>query len=252
MLNKITTSLVIFALSIGLSWSQTETKLFEQANEAYINEAYDSAFYLYEKLESLDFYSTELFQNMGTAAYKMGDIPNAVYYFEKGLKLNPGNKDLEHNLDLANDKVVDKIKTKNKGGFSAWLSHLIGNTADYWATWAVILSITGGLFMIIMLFVKHNLIKKIGVYLGVTTWIIALIFVIFSFVQGKYLDTKEYAIVFTPSVDIKNEPSEVSSTAFVLHEGTKVKILDITNDWCKVAFNDDKIGWIGLSQIKLI
>ena len=98
MLNKITHITVIFILSIGLSWSQSETELFEQGNEAYLNEAYDSAFVIYSKIESLDYYSTELFQNMGTAAYKTGDIPNAVYYFEKGLKLKKGNKDIEHNL----------------------------------------------------------------------------------------------------------------------------------------------------------
>jgi tetratricopeptide (TPR) repeat protein len=239
-------------LNIGQYWSQSELELFEKANDAYSNEEYDSAFALYEKIESSEFYSTELFQNMGTAAYKKGDIPNAVYYYEKGLKLNPGNKDLEHNLSLANKEVVDKIKSKDKGGFSAWLSHLIGNTADYWASWTVILSITGGVFMISTLILKQKIIKKTGIYLGVTAWTVAILFIIFSFVQGKYLDSKDYGIVFTPSVDIKNEPSQVSSTAFVLHEGTKVKILDITDEWCKVAFNEDKIGWISLSQIKVI
>lgn len=252
MLNKITYTIVIFLLSIGLSRSQTEMELFEDANAAYNNEAYDSAFALYSKIESNDFYSTELFQNMGTAAYKLGDTPNAAYYFEKGLKLNPGNKDLEHNLQLANKAVVDKIKNKNKGGFASWLSHLIGNTADYWASWAVTLSIIGGIIMIAFLVIKQSVLKKISLYLGISVWLISLIFVVFSFVQGQYLDAKEYAIVFSPSVDIKNEPSEVSSTAFVLHEGSKVKILDTTDGWYKVAFNDDKIGWINLTQIKVI
>lgn len=252
MLNKITSITVIFMLSISLSWSQSENELFQQGNEAYLNENYDSAFALYSKIESADYCSAELFQNMGTAAYKTGNIPNAVYYFEKGLKLNPGNIDLEHNLKLANQKVVDKIKSKTKGGFTSWLSHLIGNTADYWASWAVILSIIGGVFMVLYLVLKQNLIKRIGLYLGVSAWLVSLLFVVFSYVQGQYLDSKEYAIVFSPSVDIKNEPSEVSSTAFVLHEGTKVKILDTTEEWCKVAFSEDKVGWIKLTEIEVI
>ncbi len=252
MLNKITTSFVIFMLSIGLSWSQSENKLFEKGNEAYVNESYDTAFSIYEDIEEQGFYSAELFQNMGTAAYKLGDIPNAVYYFEKGLKLHPGNLDLEHNLKLANQKVVDKIKTNSNGGFASWLSHNIGNTADHWSSWSVILSFLGALFLLGYLLLKNKLIKKIGLYLGVASWTICLVFVIFAFVQGQYLESKDYAIVFTPSVDIKNEPSEVASTAFVLHEGTKVKILDITDEWCKIAFNEDKIGWINLAEIKVI
>lgn len=252
MLNKITYTVVIFILSISLSWSQSETELFNQANEAYVNEAYDSAFSIYSKIESQDFYSAELYQNMGTAAYKSGDIPNAVYYFEKGLKLSPGNKDLEHNVELANKKIVDKVKSKSKSGFASWLSHLIGNTADYWASWAVILSIAGGVLMIAYLIIKQTLIKKLGLYIGMVFWGVSILFIIFSFVQGQYLDSKEYAIVFAPSVELKNEPSDVSSTAFVLHEGTKVKILDTTDDWLKVAFSDDKVGWISQSDVKVI
>ena len=176
MLNKITTSFVIFMLSIGLSWSQSENKLFEKGNEAYVNESYDTAFSIYEDIEEQGFYSAELFQNMGTAAYKLGDIPNAVYYFEKGLKLHPGNLDLEHNLKLANQKVVDTIKTNSNGGFASWLSHNIGNTADHWSSWSVILSFLGTLFLLCYLFFKNKLIKKIGLYLLVSSLTLFLFF----------------------------------------------------------------------------
>ena len=38
MLNKITSIIVIFMLSISLGSSQSENELFEQGNEAYLNE----------------------------------------------------------------------------------------------------------------------------------------------------------------------------------------------------------------------
>ena len=245
--------IVLFFLSfIHVNHSQSEEEIFKSANEAYVNEQYDSAFFLYSKIESQDKYSVELFQNMGTVAYKLDDVPNAVYYFEKGLKLHPGNKDLLHNLELANKKVVDKSPKVKRNGFSAWLSNSVGHTADFWAYYAVIFCISGLLFLLIYLFIKTAVIKRLGLIMGIIFWISTFFFTVFAYVQGAQMENRENAIIFTPSVEIKNEPSAVASTAFVLHEGTKVKILDTTEEWCKIEFTDDKVGWIKMEDFKII
>ena len=252
MQNRLIYILVLFIGIANCGIAQNAEELFKKGNEAYTNEEYDSAFLLYSKIEAADKYSVELYQNMGTAAYKLDDVPNAIYYFEKGLKLHPTNKDLLHNLDLANKKVVDKVSPEKRNGFSSWIANTVGHTSDFWAYWAVSTCIIGLLFLAIYLFIKNSLIKKIGLYSGTTLWILTLAFVVFAYIQGSQLDNKENAIIFTPSVDIKNEPSDVSSTAFVLHEGTKVKILDTTEEWCKISFSDDKVGWIKIEEIKVI
>ncbi|VAV85262.1 Aerotolerance protein BatE, partial [hydrothermal vent metagenome] len=48
-----------------------------------------------------------------------------------------------------------------------------------------------------------------------------------------------------------SEPNLRSETAFVLHEGTKVQILETYNkNWTKVKIANGKTGWIANADIK--
>ena len=65
-------------LLTGFAEQSPET-LFAAANKAYDGQLYDSSFKLYKAIEDQGFVSAELFQNMGTAAYKLDMVPDAVY-----------------------------------------------------------------------------------------------------------------------------------------------------------------------------
>ena len=62
----------------------------------------------------------------------------------------------------------------------------------------------------------------------------------------------EEAVIFKPSIDLMSEPTENSSVSFVLHEGTKVKILDETELWYEIRFGDGKIGWLQKEFVETI
>jgi SH3-like domain-containing protein len=49
-----------------------------------------------------------------------------------------------------------------------------------------------------------------------------------------------------------SEPTENSSVSFVLHEGTKVKVLDATELWYEIRFSDGKIGWLQKEFVQTI
>ncbi len=226
--------------------------LFKQANEAYEKEEFKIAFETYQKIENQDLISVELFLNLGNAAYKLNDIPNSIYYYEKGLKINPSNSDLKHNLKLAQEKVIDKNKSKNTSSFSKWISNIIGQTADFWAKFSIMFSILGGFFFISYLFLKQNKFRKALLYFGAIIWVISILFVVFEYIQVSQLNDNSHAIIFEPTTEIKNEPSDISSTAFILHEGSKVKILESNSNWHKISFSEDKVGWIKKESLKKI
>jgi hypothetical protein len=52
---------------------------------------------------------------------KPGDIPHAILYFEKSLKLNPGDEDAQHNLDFAKLQTVDQLEIVPELFFIRWL-----------------------------------------------------------------------------------------------------------------------------------
>ena len=50
------------------------------------------------------------------------------------------------------------------------------------------------------------------------------------------MDETNYAIVFSPYVELKTKPSLNSTTAFELRDGNKVKIIDSNEDWYEISF----------------
>jgi SH3-like domain-containing protein len=76
--------------------------------------------------------------------------------------------------------------------------------------------------------------------------------IIFSGLHKSRLMSNEDAIIFKPSIELMSQPSANSSVSFVLHEGTKVKILDETELWYEIRFGDGKIGWLQKEFVKTI
>ena len=59
--------------------------------------------------------------------------------------------------------------------------------------------------------------------------------------------------LFAQESEVKTDPNLRSEVAFVLHEGTKVQILEFYEDnWTKVKLSDGKTGWIPSSDIKAL
>lgn len=242
---------LLFILGSGLA-NQSPEDLFKAGNDAYDNQQYDSSLTIYQSILDQGVSSPELYKNMGTAAYKLDQVPEAVYFFEKGLKMSPGDADLIHNLQLANERIIDKSPENNNAGISGWLSHALGGTADSWAILSVIAAILGGVLLLIYLFMASKTLKRLGIIGGISLWVITLIFISISYLQFSVASSDDYGILFEPSIEVRNDPSDAASIAFVLHEGSKLRILDANENWYKISFGEEKVGWLPKESIKLI
>ena len=60
------------------------------------------------------------------------------------------------------------------------------------------------------------------------------------------------AIIFSEKSEVKNAPTLNSDKIFMLHEGTKVLVLDSVDNWKKIRIADGKIGWIISDEIKIL
>jgi SH3-like domain-containing protein len=47
-----------------------------------------------------------------------------------------------------------------------------------------------------------------------------------------------------PSVNAKSSPDELSTNMFVLHEGTKVVLIDSVQNWKEIRISDGNKGWV--------
>jgi SH3-like domain-containing protein len=61
------------------------------------------------------------------------------------------------------------------------------------------------------------------------------------------------AVVMRPVASVKSSPSAESSTdLFILHEGTKVRILDQVGRWNNIELADGRQGWLPSEDIEVI
>ena len=71
--------------------------------------------------------------------------------------------------------------------------------------------------------------------------------------QHRDLTNRDTAIILTPSVAVKSSPSEKSTDLFLIHEGSKVEIVDSSmSEWIEVKFEEGKQGWIPVSAAEII
>lgn len=83
-----------------------------------------------------------------------------------------------------------------------------------------------------------------------------MLFSIISFAisrsEHNFVKTENSAIIFEPSVTIKSSPNKSSKDLFVLHDGTKLQLLEKVGDWYKIRIASGSVGWIEADKIRVI
>ena len=227
--------------------------LFYKANQEYNKEMYANAVEDYLKVISAGYESGALYYNLGNSYFKLDDIPSAILYYEKAKKLTPDDEDLDFNLNVAKMKVLDKIEPLPELFFKTWWRDLITLfKADSWTKISLSLFILFFVLLSFYLLSGFTLIRKLSFYTG----LIVLLISVFTFVFASQKFTMEKnlkeAIVFAPTITVKSSPNENSVDLFVIHEGSKVRVIDKVGEWYKIRIANGSIGWLPLETVKAI
>ena len=241
----------ILLLVSQISWAADVVTNFDKGNKLYQQGNYQEAISEYELASNGTLESAELYFNLGNCFYKLHKVAPAVFNYEKALQLNPNDTEIQTNLGFAQKMAIDEIKVIPKVGFGKLIQDL---TASYhyntWAWTAVIQSFVFLLFFIGYYFSGTALKKRIF-FLGMFIVFLGIVISIFSALFEKNrLANEKPAIVFAEVIEVKSEPKKSSTTAFTLHEGTKVYILESIANWKKIQLTDETTGWIEENAVK--
>jgi tetratricopeptide (TPR) repeat protein len=250
-------SVFIFFVLTFFIFSDLKSQTFDEqlitAQQLYSNAKYDSAALIYQSIIDSGYQSPELYYNMGNAYFKLQEIPSAILYYEKALKLKPSDENIQYNLNLCNTLIPDRIESLPKLFFIRWYKSLYNYfPIDTWAFIGLGLLSLFSLFMIFFFLSVRMFFRKLSFWS-------ALLFLLLSFfsfflTSQKYASFKNHdeAIVFTPSITVKSSPAKNSVDLFVIHEGTKVTILDQVGEWRKIRIQNGSIGWIETNYLQII
>lgn len=250
MVKKISCIIVLFALSFN-AWSINADSLFSEANKIYQENNYEQANTIYKSILNEGYFSNELYLNLGNSYFKMDSIPQAILYYEKGLKISPADDDLTHNLRQCNLLIKDKNPIKKSILISELIYSFLGKSPNYWATSSLLLM---GVLCLMLLFYKISpelKWQKINFYSAIVVSLLFLFSVGLAWLSKNRIEDTNYGVMFSPSTKILVEPSENAAAAYLLHEGSKAKIIAENSEWYEISF-DKKVGWIKKYHLKKI
>lgn len=249
MKNKV---LILFIL-FGLSASAQNETLFKKGNEAYNEGDYVKAADQYLEILDKGEHSAELYFNLGNAYYKLNQIAPSIYYYEKALLLRPNDSEIKNNLAYSQNMTLDAIEVLPETGLANLYKRFTGYLSfDQWAKTAVFFMILFVLLYIAFYFFRYSTRKRIAFIGSLLAILLSIISAVFAFIEHEDFKTDNPAIVFAQESQVKTEPNDRSQQAFVLHEGTKVNVLEELNQWKKISLADGKAGWISSESIKLL
>ena len=224
---------------------------FENGNALYQKGKYQEAITAYESVFRTKKQSAELYFNIGNCYYKLNKVAPAIYNYEKALLLNPTDAEIQNNLKFAQKLQIDDIKTVEKVGFNKLIQDFT-NTFHYntWGGIAVGLSIVFLLFFVGYYFSQITVSKRLFFFGMFFVMLLLVVSVAAAVFEKNQYNNDQPAIVFSEIVSVKSEPKNGATDAFVIHEGTKVYVIESLDNWDKIQLTDGNEGWIESSAIK--
>jgi len=245
--------LAIPAVSVAAGDSYVDS-LWTTATQAYADGRWDDALETYSSIDRLGLESPFLYCNIGSAYFKVSDYPHAILYYERALKLDPSCSDARYNLQVVSGLVQDKIDPVPEFLLKEWARALCYTLdSDAWA-WIALAMLAGTLAMVLLFLLSaSSAARKTGFSLAIVFLLFTVSSFSFSVWQKNDYMRADSAIVMVPVTSVKSSPSEeVSKDLFILHEGTKVRILDSVGEWRNIELADGRQGWIHSGDMEVI
>lgn len=244
---------LLLAIVSMIAQAVTPSEMKTQADSAYARADYETAVKLYGELAEQNL-TADVCYNLGCAYYRIDDIAHSVLWFERALKLNPSDKDVLFNLELARTKTIDKIIPQHEFILFTYF-RLMTNWFSL-RTWTIVSILCFVLMLASLLFFWASgsvSVRKLTFSLAIVLLLVTILSNVCAMQQRNFKQTHTSGIITTPAVTVKSTPADNGNDLFVLHEGAKVEIQDSSlKEWCEVSIADGKVGWIPKKAFDLI
>ncbi len=226
---------------------QDNAGVFVDAVRAYKAGDYAAAAAQFEAIAATHVKNPDLFYNTGNAYLKAKDIGRAILWYERAKKLAPSDPDLKFNLAYAQSLLKDK----REAGFSfadilyfwqglvslKWLQYTSVTLSFCFFIWATVQKIRG-----------RQIFSAVGIF-------IFLIFAATTLAAGleyNRINSDVKAVVLAEQADVRSGTMDNATLLFDLHAGTRVHVLEKKENYIKIRFAKDKVGWVACSKVGII
>ena len=200
--------------------------------------------------------SPELFLALGNAYYEEGQYGPAVLSFQRGLRLAPGNKDLQNNLRFVRlEANVEELEVPDAAVVRWWrqLGAFLGATTTY--VLAMIcwwLAVGGAVYW----FLRRQqmderrrfaLLPSAGAFL-----FLAGLFFLLGSSRNAYLTEDRAAVLIDRVADLRVAPGSDATLDRTLTHGHDLRLLDERGAYVKVSLTDGGQGWLPAKAVEKV
>ena len=240
---------ILFYLSLSF---QSNEQIFESANNYYSNGDYNNAISLYLQIVDSGYENPSLYYNLGNSHYKLNNIAESNYYFEMAKKLSPNDSDINLNLSFAQNMRVDKIEklpVSQLEGIRIKIINLFSVNS-----WNILFLIFIWLLCIsVFLYIYYADPFKKKLFFNISIVLVLISSLIYWIGYEKKIESdKLFGIIYPKEIEVWSEPNKLSELKFLLHEGTKVELINQAQDWTNIRLENGTTGWLYTDFIKSV
>jgi len=214
--------------------------LLFRANQAYLEDRYEEAAGLYERIVEEGHLNGHVFFNLGNSYIRLGELGRAILNYKKASVLLPRDGDLKANLQYARSLTKDRIEEASP---SLW------NTLAFWYFGMNLRELLIAFVLLNLLFWSSALFNlyRNSEWAKWSLWLsllLSLVLGVSAGIKARESFRNTGGVILEDEVPVHAGFSRNDTTLFVLHEGAEFTILDEEQGWWKITLADGKKGWV--------
>lgn len=255
--------IIAIVISLTVWHTSAASSLTQQADSAYSADDFNKALSLYKEAMTADGPSAALWYNIGNTQYRLGNTAQAILAYERSLRLDPADEDARANLEFVMSRTTDR--PGDTGSFISNSANAIAAAARpnvwAWTTFGVFALCIASLAL--YFFSTGVATRKTGFFGAIVLFIATICFGMIAFRGASNATARNRAVITAGSTILSTsprEPKDRSEEAMMLHEGTRVSIIDSVAapgdttgmKWYDVSIDNHHRAWIKSTDVEII
>jgi tetratricopeptide (TPR) repeat protein len=194
--------------------------------------------------------SCNLYYNMGSAYYAVGQPGRALQFYMKARKLKPGDRHVRRNISYVEKKLNldNSFPERERGLLRGYFYRVVGVYSIYgWTIFSVANYWRFCIGIILLIFFGSK--RRFFVYLALILGIIFIVGLSFTGTRAWLDVTTRQGVAIESGVPAMYEHEDQGQIAFTLQEGQLVEILSEWRDWYEIRTNTAGRAWAKRSAI---
>lgn len=177
----------------------------------------------------------------------------AILYYEKALRLDPHNADVLYNLSVVREQCIDRIEPIPQFFVTQWIQKTYRMLSpDIWSLLSLVFLPLSLTFVMLFVYAGPVELRKASFVLAVFIFLLFVTSWGLPDSQKKEAVRADMAIVMSAVSSVKSAPGMQGKDLLVLHEGTKVRVLEEAGEWARIELEDGRQGWLLLHEILFV